>query len=731
MEKLLNGIIRVSLVLVVFLIPLVWSPWTAEHFEFSKQYLAIFLVFLGIIAWLAKMVLVDGEVRFKRTPLDLPILIFLVVLLVSTVFSIDRISSLLGYYGRFSDGFLGTLAFIGLYVLVVNTVDKPSSLIGPFLAAATLSIAIGYFALFGAFQQTGFNLVAGSTQGFAIFLAFVVVFLAFLHVGSEKQLPWAGNLFLALSAFGILLAFDVIYSWIVLVVGLVLVVLSGLSQRLWTDNPIRIRVLWLPLVFLLLSVIFLFSPTKVPGSQEFSKESVLSKELSFGIAEGVIKEGAKNLLVGSGPGTFALDFSRYKPEELNQTSQWQVRFDRAGNVFAELLATTGILGFLAYLGLLAWFFLLSLMFVKERTSMPFVGGVAVLVVAQLVYYEITVLQLFFWLFLGLSVVSWKIPHREFRFALKRFPEFHVAAKALLFVLMMVFGAAVFLGARFYIADMNYFSSQSILNSSFENKVAKGLEAVRLNPWQAEYRIFLSRLYLDRALEELRKPEDITNQEQISRDMQLAIAYGRGDILEGQRIVGAIQLSPNKVASWETLGIVYRDIAFTVGALDWGIYSFENALSLEPTNPILHTELGKLYMKGKQFEKAREHFEKAVELKPDYPQAKVQLALLMEQEGDAALALATLQEVNLRYSLHEEGLFELGRLLYNAGRTKEAIFYFQQILLEAPNHSNALFSLGVAFESEGEIPQAIAAFEKVLQLNPGNTAVEKKLQELAQ
>ena len=755
----MNFVIKTSIYLTVFLVPLFWSPWTFENFEFSKQYVLLFLVMLGVFAFVAKMVLVERELHFKKNPLNLPLFLFLVVALFSTVFSADTWSSVFGYYGRFSDGFLGLLGAVGLYLLVINTIQKPASLVRLFLLSSVVAVLLGYLLLFGVLQANlvDFNTIAQSLGEFSVFLAFLVSFLAFLSLRREiKPLPFLGNLILLFSSVGILLLVDIVQAWIILLVGLSVVVFLGLFWSFLVGESMRLRRLWLPLVLLLLTVIFLFSSTKILftlsgalGEVKVPQESMLSQEASWNIAFGTLTESTKNLVLGSGPGTFALDFSKHKPANLNQTSLWQTRFDRPGNHFSEVLSTTGILGFLLYLSLVFWFLLISLIFLKNKKNIPFVLGVMVLFAAQLVYYQTTMLQVMFWLFLAFGVVSFELSHREFRFSLRRFSEFKVASKALLLLLLFFVTSTFFFGARFFAADINYVAAQNTLSLNPAGKIERALKAVHLNPWQAEYRIFVSRLYLDRALGELRKSEDSRNQEQISKDVQYAIAFSRGDTLECQnprptlpgqssggqandkcqKITGATELSPNRVASWETLGAVYRDITFANGALEWSIHSFKRAISLEPANPVLYTELGKLYIMNEEFSQAREYLKKAKELKGDYLKSGVQLALLREKEGRSEAALAELQKLSLRYPLSVDGNFQLGRLLYNTGELQQAISQFEQVLKIAPNHSNALFALGIALESQGKIEEAKIQLKKALQLNPGNVILQQKLQAL--
>tara|TARA_Y100000310_G_scaffold96282_1_gene94036 strand:- start:1900 stop:4125 length:2226 start_codon:yes stop_codon:yes gene_type:complete len=739
MGTLLNFIIKASIYLTVFLVPLVFSPFTFEAFEFTKQYLLLFLVFLGVFAWFLKMVLAKGEIRIRRTPLDLPILLFLGITILSGVFSVDKWSSVFGYYGRFSDSLLLVVGFVLLYFLLVNTIEKPQKLMRWFLGAVGIAIVVNYLSLFSVWQklsflpaivrQPGFNPVAATMEGFSVFLGAITVFLVFQAVSPRiRQLPRVWPLLFIIASLGLLLLADVPKAWAVLFLGLLVVLGGSLIQRIRRKERLSIKRLWLPLSLSLLSLLFLFSPIKIPEtSLQVPTEPMLSSSMSWSIARETVAEQGKNLILGSGQGTYAVDFSKHKPAEFNQLSFWQTRFDRAGNHFVEILATTGIFGFFSFLLIVLLFFLLSWFLFWAGKSSLFSIGVVALAISQLVYYQTTALGLAFWLLLGLSVVAWeKRPSSEFFFSLKRFPEFKVLSKALLLVVAGLFLGTLFFGARFYLADMKYLQAQ-IGDPAL--RIENAQKAVQLNPYQAEYKMFLSRLYLQRALAELQKPEEERDQVLVSSDVQRAIAHVRGDRVGEERITGATELSPNRVAAWETLGAVYRDIKSAPGALNWAIRSFETAIILEPTNPVLHTELGKLYAEKEQYIKARTQLEKAIEVKPDYVEASRENALVFEKEGDVGKAIAEMRDLTVRYSLDLEALFQLGRLYYNNGQIAEAVSQFQQVLLAAPNHSNARFALGVAFQEQGKTEEAAREFERVGELNPENEAVQKKLQEL--
>ena len=59
-------------------------------------------------AWLLKSI-DDKRLVIKRTPLDIPLLLFLGANILSTIFSIDRHTSIWGYYSRSNGGLLSLI----------------------------------------------------------------------------------------------------------------------------------------------------------------------------------------------------------------------------------------------------------------------------------------------------------------------------------------------------------------------------------------------------------------------------------------------------------------------------------------------------------------------------------------------------------------------------------------------------------------------------------------------
>src|SRR3989344_8549086 len=117
--RICNKVIEYSFYAIFILIPLAIAGDTSELFEFNKMWLAFCLGVIITAAWTIKSI-VKKELRIQKTPLDIPILLFLLSQLLSTIFSWDRHVSIWGYYSRFNGGLLSIILYIFLYYAFVN-----------------------------------------------------------------------------------------------------------------------------------------------------------------------------------------------------------------------------------------------------------------------------------------------------------------------------------------------------------------------------------------------------------------------------------------------------------------------------------------------------------------------------------------------------------------------------------------------------------------------------------
>ncbi len=103
--------------------PIVWSPLNYELFEYNKMMLVYLLTVVIVSTWIVKMAK-EKRLILKRTPLDIPLLLFLAANFLSTVFSIDKHVSIWGYYSRSNGGLLSIICYILLYYALVSNYDS-------------------------------------------------------------------------------------------------------------------------------------------------------------------------------------------------------------------------------------------------------------------------------------------------------------------------------------------------------------------------------------------------------------------------------------------------------------------------------------------------------------------------------------------------------------------------------------------------------------------------------
>ncbi len=117
-----NATIRVSFYLLFGIVPLLLTPWNFELFEYNKMMAVYILTAIIGASWLVKS-LKNQEFRAAKTPLDIPIVLFVASQLVSALFSIDPHVSWLGYYSRFNGGMWSILSYTLLYYALLSNVD--------------------------------------------------------------------------------------------------------------------------------------------------------------------------------------------------------------------------------------------------------------------------------------------------------------------------------------------------------------------------------------------------------------------------------------------------------------------------------------------------------------------------------------------------------------------------------------------------------------------------------
>lgn len=429
--KITPRFIIVSLInLLVFSVPFYFQFVNEELFEFNKMILTYAFTVLIAFFWIARMI-IEKQVIFKRTPLDFPILLFLLSQLVSTLFSIHPYTSLFGYYSRFNGGLLSTLAYSTIFYAFVSNVKK-KDLGGFFLS---LFVSGLFVSIYGILEHFGFSLSCLLVPGqrtigvdcwvqdvqsrvFASFgqpnwlAAYVITLLPLSLIAAvQKKLSvYKRALFLATTAaFFIVLIYTRSRSGMLglaggLTVSALLIALVQLKNKSSIIKQLHLpsvagAITGLVALALVLGTPFTPSlsqlvqqsqttesqtensqlepetqqanPEPTPNIDRLQEGGTDSGEIRKIVWTGAIKVWQRYPIIGSGVETFAYSYYQDRIREHNDVSEWDFLYNKAHNELLNILATTGAVGLLTYLFIFGVFSFLTLQILTDtdRSSM--------------------------------------------------------------------------------------------------------------------------------------------------------------------------------------------------------------------------------------------------------------------------------------------------------------------------------------------------------------------------
>ena len=138
----------------LLLLPAAFVPAAASQFLVPKAFLLQSLAVLALSA-LAVKLLAGGALQLRRSPLDVPILVYLAVVLVSVVRASSKDSAIFGPNER-SDGLLTLLGVMALYLVAYNLPARIPALRWSMMAVVASAALV---AVEGIAETLGFSLV--------------------------------------------------------------------------------------------------------------------------------------------------------------------------------------------------------------------------------------------------------------------------------------------------------------------------------------------------------------------------------------------------------------------------------------------------------------------------------------------------------------------------------------------------------------------------------------------
>ncbi len=650
-EELLPYLRNVSVLLVsavLFLFPLFFLTITTDFFILPKQLFVVLTTLVLLIVWGVKSV-VEKRITFRATPLNLPLILFGVIVLVSALIAPDRYDSI----------FQATPLFLLIlfYFVIINTIwDKAS------FAFATTALVLG----------------SALSSLISILYYFKIYVLPFPQIQSQYFSPLGA----------------IVQQGVYLLPILVLVVVTFV-QKLKKRNESSIDP---EFAIMAVSGLVVFTGLILVVYQAFvapQKPIVLPFQYGFQIALAGLSQDTSRLiqsfLTGSGYGTFITDFTRFKMQSFNQEPTiWNLVFSYSSSYFLELMATTGVLGALAYIFLIVKFVraktkLLSPLYFAVSAAfilsflLPFTfSSVFVLVVLLALYssylyvsgdkridnINVTLVALREGLF------SFEEVEGEVKRARKT--DSSALPVVALALIIIASGFVAYYSARLLLSDVKMTESLKAANLNNAN-VSYDLQrqAISAFPYRSDYYTIFSRLNL--ALANSLASSIPANSSPSAQTQQTIVALLQQSINSART---SVSIAPNLQSNWLNLSQIYRNL-INVGqnAEQFAIVTLQQAIALDPYNPQLYIELGGIYYQLGSFDAAQNQFQIAIRLKPDLANAYYNLGHTLEAKNDLNGALQNYLAVRELVKANKQDLSqinsEISTLEKKIGQTPEA------------------------------------------------------------
>jgi tetratricopeptide (TPR) repeat protein len=153
-----DKIILVLLITAVIVPQLFFDIRLYSVFDLSKA-TALYLIVIAILIVWSIILAFKQNFRFSRTPLDISILAFIFVFVISTVISINPIVSLFGTYKRY-EGLTPTVCYILVFYAIVNFINTKKRL---YLLIISIVAGAVIASCYGILQHLGFDLFKWSS----------------------------------------------------------------------------------------------------------------------------------------------------------------------------------------------------------------------------------------------------------------------------------------------------------------------------------------------------------------------------------------------------------------------------------------------------------------------------------------------------------------------------------------------------------------------------------------
>ncbi len=494
---------------------------------------------------------------------------------------------------EFNSGKYDLLVLIFMTVFLISGLFASPNRVDSFVLPGTATFAIlagiCYFLINQLSKKDKDNIVfIMLSSGFIVAVLQIVTF-----IGLNKMIPQLPT-FMKSNVFT---PFGSILSSIVFLTSLMPFLVEKVLNKKEVADRILAGIVSLVFIISISSSIYLI----LPGKE--SSISIMDHKTGWSIAVDSLKQ---NPLLGFGPGNYNQAFTRFKPLEFNAKNNWSLNYVQGSSGLITIFTEVGLLGIIIILLI----FFQSLKEIKLRS--PLYISFAILALG---FCTLPLSAPFYVIIFLILAMSSNAKNGKLAFFIKRYAIslFSIPVALLLITVGYIFVKAFYAEVLYTKAIKEASSGQGAAAYDLVNK------AISVNQYSDRYHLLSANINLAIAENIAGKGSNLEEKDKttISTLIQQAINENKA----------AISVNSKKSSNWNALAGTYQSIiSFTTGADQFAIEALNQAISLEPTNPLLRIRLGGLYYSLGDYSSAIESFKLAVLAKPDYANSHYNLAI---------------------------------------------------------------------------------------------------------
>lgn len=751
---------------IIFLIPLLFSPLCMAAYYFVKTMALVILVSLLLGCVIARAILYPrGQYRFsllvwmKSSPLQVAAVVLGLAYLISTAFSIIPHKSLMGNLAG-TLGVVPALSWIAFFLIVAGSICSRDQV---YRAIYALLISTGIVSIIGIIQffypaiLPWFNYEGrvfstdGNPLSLSGLLAVTMPLTLAMAILSWDSATETGNgrlktvllviLFILQLACTALAQYSITMLLFVIGIFIFFTLIGFLLKRRTTLllGILALLLLAVIAVYLILPILFTNNPVVLsdnPSESPIVAEQMGLPTLSIRVhtwrsaVDVVIKSPQipyyednvhfLRRLIGYGPETFIAVSQQTFPDVLKSLyTHRSLVISQPENHFLFLAATIGLLGLVAFLGLLAVFFFITLRLLLKSQDRDTGILAAAFAAAGLQYcahimFNPAVIspEMSFWLIAALSVACTRLNDQTIRQSLvsESIPKENTAiwrrmaavSAAIIFVLI-----GAWLALPPFTANMRAQEGLKLWDKEPQKAMQMFEEAVRLQPEESYYYNFIGHLAFSMAVKKDRGDER-------DRLMQTAEdALGSAILYEPQMAIWRYRLADMQL---------YLDAQEISQKPDEAIQNYRQANMLFPGNAVILSKQALAEIIAGKYDDAEKTVQQALAADSKWVQTAYYQGLLLQHMGrEVEAGKQFVSRLDNRFD--SIGYFiNFCAQMRSYGQIKTVYETLHKYTKAQPDDWDGWMLSGISSVYCQEYSNAIAAFEKAAELVPGKHAI---------